>query len=583
MRGLTPLSSPAWYRGFDPIAVPWGEGGDSMGALPDILSFARQPQSPQGAGQGPGSGQGAGGGTSSGSGLGSAQGRVDSILRGYGYTGTAPRDQGGDYDWEAIIGIINAAGRQGAGRLPPEQPQGAPPPPTAPSAPTGWGQYQIIRELEAVAQAESDPAAKAALEREIGVLRGIGTPDQAAIDDYNRQLAEYEAAVQAYENQFPPGWQDTGDGGAGGAGGSGGSGGGGGNGQPTTPPPPLPPTDWGFGIDIPDRAWDRPDSIDFKPDLTEFGPIGGLIGGGSTGNIPQFMPGETGGTPNGGGGGGGGGGGLSWIGNAAGVVDGIKSDNPGEVLSSIVGFINPAAGAIMGAFNELLRIGQNKNPTAREQEREWYNEVGQEVAGQVLGNLWGDVLDRNPDWIFDPWKGAGQSDADFVSGWKDWLSTSGVGGRPETPFQNFGKLGEAAPYAIGQSFVDYLNTLPQDRWLAQGEGGGEWAPGLYLQREYGFNPQFGQLAPGGGDWGSFSGLGQAGQNAYNAYTAVQSGDPEWRAWLESFSAKRPGIALDFPQWRMYQPQPAAATPVIPEILSFDPDELRSGFMNFGGY
>jgi hypothetical protein len=539
MRGLAPLSSPAWYRGFDPIAVPWGEGDDSMRlGLPDILSFARQPQSPQGAGQGPGSGQGTGGGTSSGSAGGSASGGATSGSQTGGASGPPtgggtlppvwqpggslplPRSSTGDIDWGVIGGVLGW--------------------PAAGDSPTDPTSDFPVREGAPAAPYPGTPA---------GTFGVEGDPESwgdAEWQEWQRRRGEWQRWWEANRVGAADGGGLGGSSGGSTGSAGGGSGGGGGNGQPTTPPPPLPPTDWGFGIDIPDAAFDP----DVDAIVKGIGALPDIIGG-STGNIPQFMPGEVGGAPAGG----------SAAGNFGNFIARLKAipdildfkEDPRGAFTGAITLANPAAGALAGGFLALSDWVNAGNSGARQDRRDELNERGRMIADPVMGAFWRE-LGRDPEWVLNARSGVGSEDAQFYGDWAGWLGSSGVGGRPDTPFQNFGGMAPQDAYrAIGQSLVDYYGTLsPEAQQSLRGLGSGEYAPRAFLQNNFGWDPE--QPAPNLGGWGANAGdlsgleylFNEISPRMMGTQNALLTQPDEWTDWLAGFQGLRPNVAIPQP-------------------------------------
>lgn len=531
MRQLLPISMPQWYRGFDPIQVPFEEA--QPGQLPDILGMvannaARAPN----LGQGTGSGGGQGGGTGTGTGAGSNTGTGGGTGGWVPGSGTVPRDFGsGQIDWGTIAGVLGI-----------------------PSV--GWDTQDPTSDFPV-----RPGAAPAPYEIAGGTFGIEGDPedwDQAKWEEWRLRNEEWRKWWEENRDTSQPG------GGTGGSAPDPTGGGGGSTGQQ--------PTDYAQwpgigGIDIPPTR--IPPSVGFEPDRDAIrggiGAIGDLIeGGGFGGGIPQLMPGDLplpgGQTPVGAGGGQLGG----WLArfNALGDIANYKEDPRGAFVGATT-LVNPLVGALAGGYLALTDVLNNKNSSGRQDARDYYNEVGAAYFDQLLPSFWTEGLGRNPDWIYGNRQGTGQSDAEWLQGFQSWLgSDEGVGGRAETPFQNFGKMSpqEAGP-AIAEALWRYMQINP----IESGMGPGDFAPQAQLDRLYGTQDQshwydlnsFAPIAHGG--YGqNFEGLGLAMETIPNRLAAARGieSDPAWSSWASEFSQLRPNVAL--PQAGSYvDPQLAA--------------------------
>jgi hypothetical protein len=484
----------------------WGKGsGDGQG-------------DGEGSGTGPGTVAGTGGGSGTGSGAGSGAGTG-------GWTpgaGPVPRNPStGQIDWGAIAGIFNLPSVGWDPQDPtsdfPVRP-GSPPPP-----------YEIA-----------------------GGTYGLdGNPDdwdQAKWEEWGRRRDEFNRWFEA--NRDP---SQTG----GGIGvsapdsGGGGSGGGGSTGE-TPPEPPLFP---GWGIDIPAIPL-PPGPSDFDPDyaailggvfalpdLISGGGFGGAIGQG----IPQIMPGDL--PIPGGGSSTGTLGGLSNIASLLALAN--VRDNPQGAMVGGANLLGAGPLApIFGGALATINLIDAKGGRARQSERSAQNVAGQQYADQILSRFWTDYLGRTPEWMWPGSStglvGTGSADQQFVNDWVRWLGETGVGGRPETPFQNFGAMGSAAGPAIAQALQDYYTSLGEAAPRV-GPGAGEYAVQNWLTRKYGedvYSP-----------WDPYAGvefgfpiepLPDASTPAGAARLALLNGtmatyDPEFDAWLRDFQRQRPDV------------------------------------------
>jgi hypothetical protein len=291
-----------------------------------------------------------------------------------------------------------------------------------------------------------------------------------------------------------------------------------------------------------------PPSIGFDPDWDAvWGGVGAVPDVIKSGSIPQLMPGDLPGGNVGGFDVGKFGGWLSTLENLKALAN--VGDNPRGAFTGAIGLVNPAAGALAAGLIAVSDILNNKGAGARQDERDYYNQIGQSYVSQILPQFWSEALGRDASWVLDPWSGTGQSDFDFLQGWRGWLSSSGVGGREETPFQNFGKMDPfAAAQAIGSSLKDYYDSVGANA-PGYGKGPGDFAPRAFLKQNYGWDPL--APAPNTGGWGAhagdLSGLEYLFNNIaplmHNTQSALVRQDPRWVEWSNSFLQERPNVAL----------------------------------------
>lgn len=345
-------------------------------------------------------------------------------------------------------------------------------------------------------------------------------------------------------------------------------------GGPIGPPPtsePEPPLDiptpsgpdiWAGGGAFPDIAppsgVQAPGSIGYDPS-DDAGSVWDAVGAlpdiffPTPDEIPMLVPGDV---P-----------GLDKLGDLGGWVNKINSldaianfkEEPRDAFFGAVSLWNPAVGAAGGGLFALADILNNKGSGAREDEREYYSDIGERYAEQILPLFWENALGRNSDWVLDPWKGTGQSDADLIAGWQDYLKT-GVGGRPETPYQNFGKLApqDAGP-AIANSLYDYLGTL--DAQPVMGAGPGDFAPAAYLKDSIGWYPGMAGATSiiqannlrGMTDEEKMQGMQQYGFGGWQTKLRevpeipdLMTADPAFDEWLRSFQQERPDVVSSTP-------------------------------------
>jgi hypothetical protein len=335
---------------------------------------------------------------------------------------------------------------------------------------------------------------------------------------------------------------------------------GGGGGGSTGETPPTPTDIWAGGGAFPDVAPFPlpPGPDDFEPDTDAmlggaftlldlifgagFGGFGGAIGQ----EIPRIMPGDL---PLPDGGASSALGGLNSIASLLALAD-VKDNPQGAMVggANLLG-AGPLAPMFGGALATINLIDA-KGGRARQSERSALNVAGQNYVDQVLSRFWTDYLKRDPDWMWPGspagFMGTGSADQQFVNDWVRWLGETGIGGRPETPFQNFGRLGTAAGPAIAQALQDYY-TLLGDAAPRVGPGAGEYAVQNWLTRKYGedvYSP-----------WDPYAGvefgfpvepLPDASTPAGAARLALLNGtmgsyDPEFDAWLRDFQRQRPDV------------------------------------------
>jgi len=507
-----------WQDPFLPLVQPRQPGGPGAGSGEGTGAGS-------GAGAGVGVGVGAGGGAGAGAGAGTGVGGgVGTGGGGTGLPGSGGGSGGGyGFPWPVpwpSDSTTPGEGGPGAGAEYPVRPGAPPPPYPGPNDNYGMSPWPN------------------------------GTLTDAEYNEAVRRADEWRKWYEANRLDAPP--VDSG-----GLpvppGGSSPGGGGGGGGENQQPPEPT----YGFGIDIPGGVM-PPGYGDITPDY------GAILGGlnslpdiirGSTGNIPQLVPGDlplpgsSGGTVGAGFG--------DWLARARAVPDLINfKDDPEGAFYGALSLVNPAVGALGAGFMALSDVLNYGN--SREEEREYYNQIGASYYDQILSNVWTQGLGRDPDWIWTNRAGTGPEDDAFQQGWLNYLRQQRGADDGKTPFQLFGRM---APEDAGQAILDslraYAGTL--ESLPEYGPGEGTYAPRIKLDQLYGTQDNsrhynLPSIGVGGGPGQNFEGLELAFSTLparAEAYRRMQA-DPRWLQWVDEFSALRPDVAI--PEFSYFTPE-----------------------------